>query len=147
MILAAGLGTRLRPITDHTPKVLVEVGGLKILERIAWRLVAAGADRRIVNAHRHADRIEAAAATLAGEVDVEVRISVEKEQPLDTGGGLLHAEPLFRKDAPFFLHNGDIVTDIDLTALYEAHGGERIATLAVGRRETSRHLLFDEGGL
>jgi NDP-sugar pyrophosphorylase family protein len=148
MILAAGLGTRLRPLTDHTPKVLVEVGGVSILERIARRLVASGADRIIVNAHRHADQIETHAARLAHELGVAVLVSVEEEEPLDTGGGLAHAEPLFRKDGPFFLYNGDIVTNVDLRGLLAAHGATgALATLAVGRRQTSRFLLFDDRGL
>jgi NDP-sugar pyrophosphorylase family protein len=145
MILAAGLGTRLRPLTDHTPKALIEVGGVSILERIARRLVEAGADRLIVNVHRHADRIEAHLDGLG--LDVEVLVSRETEQPLETGGGLLHAAPLFRREAPFFLHNGDIVTAIDLGALHRAHGPDRLATLAVGRRDTTRFLLFDDEGL
>lgn len=145
MILAAGLGTRLRPLTDHTPKALIEVGGVTILEGIARRLVAAGADRIIVNVHRHADRIEAFLDGL--DLGVEILVSREVERPLETGGGLLHAAPLFRREAPFYLHNGDIVTEIDLAGLYETHGPDRLATLAVGRRDTSRYLLFDEQGL
>ena len=148
MILAAGLGTRLRPLTDHTPKVLIEVGGASILERIARRLVSAGADRIIVNAHRHHDQVEAAAAWLVGELGVDVHVSLEPEAPLETGGGLAHAELLFRKDGPFLLYNGDIVTDMDLSALLADHRATgALATLAVGRRETSRRLLFDRRGL
>lgn len=145
MILAAGLGTRLRPLTEHTPKALIEVGGVAILEGIARRLVAAGADRIIVNVHRHADRIESFLEGLG--MEVEILVSREEERPLETGGGLLHAAPLFQREAPFFLHNGDIVTAIDLAALYGAHGPDRLATLAVGRRDTSRYLLFDDHGL
>lgn len=147
MILAAGLGTRLRPLTDHTPKALVEIGGVTILERIARRLVAAGADRLIVNAHHHADQIERSAARLSRELGVDVLVSPEEKEPLDTGGGLAHAEPLFRKGGPFFLHNGDIVTEIDLAALYRAHCPAHLATLAVARRDSSRNLLFDDQGL
>lgn len=148
MILAAGLGTRLRPLTDHTPKALIEVGGMTILERIARQLVAAGADRIIVNAHRHPDQVQAAAARLAGELGVDVHLSLEPEAPMETGGGLAHAEPLFRKNGPFLLYNGDIVTDIDLAALLADHRATgALATLAVGRRETSRRLLFDRRGL
>ncbi|MGH7588699.1 MAG: nucleotidyltransferase family protein [Gemmatimonadota bacterium] len=147
MILAAGLGTRLRPLTDHTPKALIEIGGVTILERIARRLVAAGADRLIVNAHRQAARIEEHASQLSRDLGVDVLVSVEDELPLETGGGLLHAAPFIRRDRPFLLHNGDIVTEIDLLALYGAHGGDRLATLAVGHRQTSRYLLFDEQGL
>lgn len=147
MILAAGLGTRLRPLTDHTPKALIEVGGVPILERIARRLTEAGVDRIIVNAHHHANQIEAHAERLTRGLGIEVLVSVEEEEPLETGGGLAHAEPLFRKDGPFLLHNGDIVTEIDLAPLYDAHDDDRLATLAVGRRETSRRLLFDGEGL
>jgi NDP-sugar pyrophosphorylase family protein len=148
MILAAGLGTRLRPLTDRIPKVLIEVGGVSILERIARRLAAAGAERIIVNVHHHPAQIEASVARLAGELGVEMLLSVEKETPLETGGGLAHAEPLFRKDGPFLLHNGDIVTDIDLAGLLAAHRATgALAMLAVGRRETTRFLLFDDQGL
>lgn len=148
MILAAGLGTRLRPLTDHTPKALIELGAVSILERIARRLAAVGADRIIVNVHHHADQIEATVVRLAGELGVEMLVSVEEEEPLETGGGLAHAEPLFRKDGSFLLHNGDIVTDIDLAGLLAAHRATgALATLAVGRRETTRFLLFDDHGL
>ncbi|HET6342100.1 MAG TPA: nucleotidyltransferase family protein [Gemmatimonadota bacterium] len=145
MILAAGLGTRLRPLTDHIPKALIEIGGVTVLERIARRLVAAGADRLIVNAHHHAEQIEAFLEKLG--LDVETLVSREEERPLETGGGLLHAAPLFRREAPFFFHNGDLVTGIDLASLYGAHGLDCLATLAVGHRDTSRYLLFDDQGL
>lgn len=146
MILAAGLGTRLRPLTEETPKALVEVGGVPMLERVARRLVAAGADRLVVNVHPFADRIERFLADLG--LGVDLRVSREPDGPLGTGGGIARAAPLFRRDDPFFVHNVDIVTDADLEALYRAHlGSGAIVTLAVGRRETTRHLLFDEIGL
>jgi NDP-sugar pyrophosphorylase family protein len=148
MILAAGLGTRLRPLTDRTPKALIQVGGVTMLERIARRLVAAGADRIIVNVHRHADAIERFTERLGRDLDVEILLSREEERPLETGGGVLLAAPLFRRDAPFFLHNVDIITDLDLSAMVEAHrASSAIATLAVHARDTSRYLLFDEEGL
>lgn len=160
MILAAGLGTRLRPLTEHTPKALVEVGERPALEHVARRLVAAGADRLIVNVHHHADQVERFLDERDG-FGVDVRISREEERPLETGGGLLAAEPLFRKDAPFFLHNVDVLTEIDLEALYAAHleaastaSGDGpteaippLATLAVSRRETSRPMLVDDVGV
>jgi NDP-sugar pyrophosphorylase family protein len=148
MLLAAGLGTRLRPLTDHTPKALIEIGGVAILERVAVRLIAAGATRLIVNVHHHADRIERFVEAREGW-GVEVVFSREPEAPLETGGGLLHARGLFRGDEPFFLHNADILTDADLPAMYAAHrsAGDALATLAVMARETSRYLLFDELGL
>lgn len=147
MLFAAGLGTRLRPLTDHTPKALVEVGGVPILERVARRLIEAGADRLIVNVHHFADQIQAYVERRGGW-GVEVVVSREEGAPLETGGGLLQAEPLFRGDAPFFLHNADVLTDLPLREMYAAHAESgALATLAVMERSTSRHFLFDERGL
>jgi len=153
MILAAGLGTRLRPLTDHTPKALVEVAGVPMIEGVARRLTAAGADRLVVNVHHHAALVESFLDRLAATLGVEIVISREEERPLDTGGGLLQAAALFRGGDPFFLHNVDVITGIDLGALHAAHAsgpapaGAAVATLAVHRRDTRRFLLFDEGGL
>lgn len=153
MILAAGLGTRLRPLTDGIPKALVPVAGVPMLERVARRLVAAGARRLIVNVHHHADRIVRFLETRDG-FGVDVRVSREEERPLETGGGLRRAGPLFAAEAPFFLHNVDVVTDLDLEAMYAGHAaageggrGPLLATLAVQKRETSRPLLVDERGV
>ena len=147
MLLAAGLGTRLRPLTDHAPKALVDVGGLPILERVARRLIDAGADRLIVNLHHFGEQIREYVAKRDG-FGVEVLFSAEEPQPLETGGALLRAAPLFRRDAPFFLHNADILTDLPLEAMYAAHReSEPLATLAVMERDSSRYLLFDELGL
>lgn len=146
MILAAGLGTRLRPLTHTTPKALVEVGGVPLLERVARRLVEAGAHRLVVNVSPHADLIRAAIAERDG-FGVDVRVSEEPDGPLDTGGGIKHARALFDADAPFLLHNVDILTDIDLGALYADHDDGRLATLAVRAADTDRYLLFDDRGL
>ena len=148
MLLAAGLGTRLRPLTDHTPKALVEVGGIPMLERTALRLIEAGADRLIVNTHHLGEQIERYVESRDGW-GVEVRFSRETELLLETGGGLAAAAPLFRREAPFFLHNADILTDLPLTAMYAAHSaaGDTLATLATMERPSSRHLLFDDRGL
>lgn len=147
MLLAAGLGTRLRPLTDHTPKALVPVGGVPMLERIARRLIAVGADRLIVNLHHLGERVRAYVEERDG-FGVEVVFSEEEPGPLETGGGVLKAAALFRRDAPFFLHNTDILTDLPLEAMYAAHlEAGALATLAVMERETSRHLLFDDDGL
>ena len=146
MIFAAGLGTRLGILGQDTPKALLDVAGMTMLERAARVLRDAGADRIIVNVHHHADRI----ARFVQDVDlgVDVVLSFERERPLETGGGLLHARPLLRLDAPFFLHNVDVITDADLRALYEAHvRSGALATLAVNQRESTRRLLFDDGGL
>jgi len=148
MILAAGLGTRLRPLTDRVPKALVEVGGRPILEHVARHLVEAGATRLIINVHHHADQVEAFVRERSG-FGVEVAISREEgPEPLETGGGLLHARPLFQSAEPFFVHNVDVLCDMDLGVLYAAHMERRpLATLAVHVRPTSRLLLFDDRGL
>lgn len=146
MIFAAGLGTRLGAIGQATPKALIEVGGVTMLERTVRRLAGAGADRIIVNVHHQADRIVSFIAE--HDLGVEILVSHEPERPLETGGGLLHARPLFRGDAPFMLHNVDVITDADLEAMVAAHvRSGALATLAVNERETSRHLIFDEAGL
>ena len=147
MIFAAGLGTRLRPLTDDVPKALVEVGDRTMLARVAERLVEAGADRLVVNAHHHADTV---VEFLEGwsRPGVEVRISREEPEVLETGGGLKQARPHFRGDAPFFLHNVDVISTVDLEALYAAQLERApLATLAVSARDTSRPLLFDDEGL
>ena len=154
MILAAGLGTRLRPLTDHTPKALVEVAGAPMLERVARRLLAAGADRLLVNVSYLAGQVEAyvrsAGWRTAGGGAVEVAVSDEPDGPLETGGGIKRAAAFFRRDAPFLVHNADILTDVDLRALWEAQRDAddgRLATLATAPPRTDRALLFDDGGL
>lgn len=147
LLYAAGLGTRLRPLTDTLPKALIPVGGIPMLERVARRLIAAGADRIVINTHHFSERI----AEFVRERDgfgVDVRISHEPGAPLETGGGLRNAAPLLRADRPFFLHNADILTDLDLRAMYDAHlEASPLATLAVSERSTSRYFLFDDAGL
>lgn len=146
MILAAGLGTRLRPLTDRIPKALIDVGGIPILERVARRLVDAGADRLIINVHHLAGQIQGYFYNHAG-LGAEVLFSIESEQRLETGGGLKHAAPLLRKDAPFFMHNADVFTDIDLKALYRDHiATGALATLAVRPASTPRYLVQDASG-
>src|SRR5690606_3788145 len=110
----AGLGTRLAPLTDRMPKALVPVGGVPMLERVARGLVAAGADRLVINTHRFPEQIEAFVASRDG-FGVEVVFSPEPEQPLETGGGLGKASSLFRRDAPAFLHNCDVLTALPLS--------------------------------
>jgi NDP-sugar pyrophosphorylase family protein len=146
MIFAAGLGTRLRPLTDTIPKALIEVGGVAMLERVATRLIAAGATRIVVNAHHHSERVREFVAARRG-FGVETVISDESEQLLDTGGGLAKAAPFFRRDAPFLLHNADVYSDIDLRGLYRSQAGTgNLATLAVMKRDASRALVFDRQG-
>lgn len=147
MLLAAGLGTRLRPITSHTPKALVEIDGVPILEIIARRLIAAGADRLIINTHHLGEQIEEFVADRNG-FGVEVAFSREPDKPLETGGGVLNAAPLIRRDQPFFLHNTDVLSDLPLEEIHQEHASSSaLATLAVMERATSRYLLFDDVGL
>jgi NDP-sugar pyrophosphorylase family protein len=148
MILAAGLGTRLRPVTDTIPKALVDVAGTPVLERVARQLVAAGAERLIINVHHHADQVEAFVDAKRG-FGVECVISREEgAEPLETGGGLLHARPHFRSGEPFLLHNVDVISEINLGGLYAQHVRHRpLVTLAIQNRPTTRPLLFDQAGL
>lgn len=147
MLLAAGLGVRLRPLTDRTPKALLPVAGIPILERVAQRLIDAGADRLIINLHHLGDQIR---SFVRGRDDfgVEVLFSAEPDGPLETGGAVRRASSLLRTDQPFFLHNTDILSDIPLRKMYDEHvASSALATLAVMERPTSRRLLFDDAGL
>lgn len=148
MIFAAGLGTRLRPLTDDIPKALVPVEGVPMLERVARRLVAAGADRLVVNAHWLGEQVARFVEERDGFGAECIVVQESGDAPLETGGGLLNAAPLLRRDAPFFLHNVDVITDLPLHAMYAAHETSgALVTLAVQRRDASRALLFDDLGL
>jgi NDP-sugar pyrophosphorylase family protein len=147
MIFAAGLGTRLRPLTNDRPKALVEVAGVPVIERVARRLIEAGADRLIINTHHFPEPIQELVRATRG-FGVEVHLSHEPGAPLDTGGGLQQAARLFRRDEPFFLHNCDVLSDIDLGALRDAHAaGDALVTVAVLPPLPERYLVFDELGL
>ena len=148
MILAAGLGTRLRPLTDQRPKALVEVAGRTLLEITLSRLRALGIREVIVNVHHFADMI---LAYLKTTDNFGMRIEVSREEVLlDTGGGLKKAAYFFLEDSncfqkPFILHNVDVISTIDLRRMVQFHTeNQALATLAVQDRETSRYLLFDE---
>ncbi len=148
MILAAGLGTRLRPLTDDRPKALVEVAGRTMLEITLARLRDFGIREVIVNVHHFADMV---VTYLKAHDNFGMRIDVSREDVLlDTGGGLKKAAWFFLEnssagDAPFILHNVDVVSTIDLHRMLQFHTEQQaLATLAVQDRETSRYLLFDE---
>ncbi|MFI5108218.1 MAG: NDP-sugar synthase [Terriglobales bacterium] len=146
MILAAGLGTRLRPLTDHRPKALVEIAGRTLLEITISRLRAFGIREVIINAHHFADMI---LEYLKTNDDFGMRIEVSCEEVLlDTGGGLKKAAWFLLENSsgePFILHNVDVISTIDLQRMVQFHTDNRaLATLAVQDRETSRYLLFDE---
>ena len=149
MILAAGLGTRLRPLTNTVPKALVEVNGVPLLERVVQRVLAAGAERLVFNVSHLGEKVEAYIESRGGW-GVETAISWEPDGPLETGGGLKKAAPLFPEGDSILVHNADILTTIDLAALVQAHEAdaeEPYATLAVTPAASDRYLAFDEGGL
>jgi mannose-1-phosphate guanylyltransferase len=148
MVLAAGLGTRLRPLTDDRPKALVEVGGRTLLEITLARLRAFGIHDVIVNVHHFADKV---ISFLKERGNFGMNIAVSREDVLlDTGGGLKKAGWFFLEHSnsaaePFLLHNVDVVSTIDLNRMMQSHkDNHALATLAVQQRETSRYLLFDE---
>jgi mannose-1-phosphate guanylyltransferase len=149
MVLAAGLGTRLRPLTDHRPKALVEVGGRTLLEIALARLSSLGIREVIVNVHHFADMI---GDYLKANKNFGMRIDVSREDNvlLDTGGGLKKAAYFFLENSgaaeePFVLHNVDVISTIDLHRMAQFHAeNHALATLAVQERPTSRYLLFDE---
>lgn len=152
LVLAAGLGTRLRPLTLTVPKPLVPVAGVPLVDRVARRLAAAGADRIVVNASHLAEQVEAHVAAADWRTPdgrrVETAVSVEPGTPLETGGGIRHAAGFFRRDGPFLVHNGDVLTTVDLAALVRAHRAtDAVATLAVVPATTDRYLIADGGGL
>jgi NDP-sugar pyrophosphorylase family protein len=150
MILAAGLGTRLRPLTNDRPKALVEVAGRTLLEIALKRLREFGVREVIVNTHHFAEMIP---AYLAEHDNFGMRIEISHEEELlDTGGGLKKAAWFFLEDGPdaaetFVVHNVDVISTIDLGRMVRFHAEHKaLATLAVQDRKTSRPLLFDEAG-
>ena len=148
MILAAGLGTRLRPLTNDRPKALVEVSGRTMLEITLTRLRDFGIRELIVNVHHFADMV---VDYLKANNNFGMRIEISREDELlDTGGGLKKAAWFFLEnprsaDEPFILHNVDVISTIDFRRMVQFHSEHQaLATLAVQDRETSRYLLFDE---
>lgn len=147
MVLAAGLGTRLRPLTNDRPKALVEVGGRTLLEITLARLREFGVREAMINVHHFADLI---VDYLKANNNFGMHIEVSREDILlDTGGGLKKAAPFFLQDSqpamPFILHNVDVISTIDIDRMVRFHTeNQAMATLAVQERATSRYLLFDE---
>lgn len=142
-ILAAGLGTRLRPLTDTMPKALVPVGGEPMLSRLVRHLKGYGYDDLTINVHHFADLVEAF-LTENDNFGCSVSLSDERDLLRDTGGAVRHAAPLLRgcEGGRFLVHNVDIITDFDLRELSRAAQGT-LATLLVSDRKTSRYLMFD----
>lgn len=147
-ILAAGLGTRLKPLTDTMPKALVPVSGRPLLQILVEKIKRECRDPEIViNIHHFAEQITDFVASHQG-FGLPVTFSDEREQLLETGGGLKQAAPLFRNHEPILIHNVDILSNVDLGAFYQQHAHSSLsdvaATLIVSQRTTKRYLLFDD---
>jgi len=144
MILAAGLGTRLRPLTNFRPKALVEVNQMPLLEIAIRRLKYFGFDEIIINVHHFAEQI-IQFLEKNNHFDIRIEISDERDQLLETGGGLKKAAHFFDDGQPFLLSNTDILSDIDLRAFYNQHvASNAMVSLAVRRRDASRYLIFND---
>lgn len=147
MILAAGLGTRLRPLTDNTPKALVALKGKPFLQRTIEYLKSYGFDEIIVNIHHFGEQI---IEFLEAHKNFGIRIEVsdERGELLDTGGGLKKTAWFFDHNQPFLLINADVFTDLNLEEFYQSHlEQEALVSLAIRERKTSRYLVFDENNL
>lgn len=145
MIFAAGLGTRLKPLTDNLPKALAPVAGHTLLYHVLMRLHAAGIGSFVINVHHFADKVEAYVRDNAELAALDIRFSDERELLRDTGGGIRHAEALL-DGGPFLIHNVDIVSDLDLGWFMSGVRPDAVSTLLVSRRQTQRYLLFSEDG-
>lgn len=142
MILAAGLGTRLKPITNDIPKALVEVNGKSLLEIAIRNLIENDFLKIIINVHHFADKIKEFLNNNKFEADII--ISDESDLLLDTGGGIKHAQKYF-DDSPILIHNVDIISNLNLKEFYQYHiANYSIASLAVSSRESNRYLLFND---
>ncbi|GAB6975710.1 nucleotidyltransferase family protein [Prevotella falsenii] len=147
MIFAAGLGTRLKPLTDRMPKALVRVGGKPLIEHVVRQLVAAGSRHIVVNVHHFANQI--IEYLQQNDFGADIRVSDESEMLLDTGGGIKKAASLFNTNEPVLIHNVDILSNVHLRALYdyacEAETTQKVdSVLLVSQRKTKRYLIFDK---
>jgi len=143
MIFAAGLGTRLRPLTNDRPKALVKICGKTMLERVIVKLANAGFDDITINIHHFGGKI-IEFLDKNHNFGLNIHISDERDKLLDTGGGILKARTFLDGDEPFLVHNADILTDIDLNAMWNSHKESgAMATVLVKNRKTSRYFVFD----
>lgn len=143
MIFAAGMGSRLRPLTDNKPKALIEIQGRTMLELALRKMEQSGINKVVVNIHHHRDQMLRFLNTFQS-AKMEVLVSDETDRLLDTGGGLLKARPLFDPHEPVLLYNVDIVTNANLSDFIIIHKKENpLVSLMVKKRPTSRHLLFN----
>lgn len=142
MLFAAGMGTRLKPLTDILPKALVPVVGKPLLQHVIERIDAAG-NTIVINVHHHADQIVNWVNTTRHHWHSDIRISDETTQLLETGGGIKKAQTLFSDDSPVLIHNCDIISNANLDALY-SQAANCDAVLLVSERKTQRYILFDD---
>ncbi len=143
MLFAAGLGTRLRPLTNDKPKALVELNGKPFLEHAIIKLKNIGVTRIVINVHHFANLVED--FIQQNDFGVEIRISDEREQLLDTGGGLKKVSDLFIPNAPILIYNVDIFSNIDLKQLLDTHKStQALVTMAVRKRDCNRCLYFND---
>jgi NDP-sugar pyrophosphorylase family protein len=144
MIFAAGLGTRLKPLTDTMPKALVPINGKPLLQHVIEKLSAAGFTEIVINIHHFREQIIRFLQE-NNNFGLNIHLSDESDKLLDTGGGIRKAAAFLNGDVPFLVHNVDILSNADLKALYNIHIQQKsMATLLVSQRKTSRYLLFDE---
>ena len=142
MILAAGLGTRLKPLTDSIPKALIKIKGKTLLEIALNNLIKSGFNNIIINVHHHSGQI--IQFLNKNKFNADITISDETDKLLDTGGGLKKAKLFFDDNSPFLVYNVDIISNLDLNKLYAFHTEtSAIATLVVRKRESGRYLLFN----
>jgi len=146
LILAAGRGTRLGPLTEKLPKALVRIGKTTLLEYAVKTLAKQGFDELVINVHHYGEEI-VKFLKKKHNFGLKIEISDEREQLLDTGGAIKKAAPFFRDNVPFVVYNVDVLTNLDLKSMLRDHiSSGALATLAVRHRESSRHLLVDEEG-
>ena len=144
MIFAAGKGTRLKPLTDNTPKALVPVNGTPMIELVIKNLISIGVNEIIINVHHLADQIIGFLKT-KNNFGIRIEISDETNELLDTGGGLKKASWFFNSNEPFIVHNVDIISNIDLKGMIDFHNKNKaLATLAVRKRTSSRYFIFND---
>lgn len=145
MVFAAGLGTRLKPLTNHIPKALVEIGGKPLLQHVLEKLREAAFERVVINVHHFPEQI----INWLDSHDnyaMDICVSHEEAALLDTGGGIRKALPMFDSDSPILIHNVDVLSNADFSNLWEQAQGND-ATLLVSWRQTKRYLLFDDNML
>jgi len=142
MIFAAGLGTRLKPLTDNLPKALVSFRGKSLLQITIEKLKKAGFTEIVVNVHHFADKV-VDFLKKNNNFDIKIHISDERELLLDTGGGLQKAKEYF-VDEPFLVHNVDIISSLNISEFIKNHDNNNLATLAVQKRNSNKYLFFDE---